>query len=309
MKIIIDFKVIIFFFILSITENQLYSQDLPIMAVVDNNSVNISHIAKSLDSKLNSAIQAAGLHSEGEEGLYFVGHLIPISDETVETGMRKIYIKNFELSLRLENPQLGHKFGSLVIPLKGFGFDSIKATIDAIKSFNPTTINIQNFITASARKAQEYYKTNIDGIIDRANTLTKSGQYDAAIALLWACPNNTSIHNKVYKSLEKIYLAKQNHNCSMLLKMAENAYAQKNFSEMAKLIEAIDADSPCASQAASLAKKAAIEIRKDDREQSQREEREKERAYSLEEKRIDAISRIAKEYLKVHKVTYHYFSW
>ena len=295
-----------------------FGQDLPIIAVIDNRSVDVSHIAKSLDARLNTALKSAGIDSEGEEGLYLVGELIPISEETVETGMRKIKIKNFELSLRLEQPNLNLQFGQTVIPLKGSGLDSTKAAMDAIQHLNPSASGLQGFISDAVQKAHNYYASHIDAIIDKANMLSKSGQYDEAIALLWACPNSTTIHHQVYEALEKIYSAKQNYECSMIVKQAESAYALKKYDEMKHLLDSIDSDSPCASIASALAKKAGIEIRNDEKAALAREERERERAYTaaekdkqreynLEKQRISAISEIAKEYLRNHRTTYHYY--
>lgn len=298
--------------------NVTYSQDLPVIAVIDNRSVDISHIAKSLEARLNTALKSAGIHSQGEEGLYLVGELIPISEETVETGMKKIQIKNYELSLRLEQPMLNLQFGQTIIPLKGSGFDSTKATMDAILHINPTASGIQGFISEAVNKAQEYYISHIDAIIDKANMLSKAGQYDEAITLLWACPNSTSIHTKVYTALESIYMAKQDHECSMIMKQAESAYALKNYDEVKRLLDSIDSDSQCASSAVALAKKTGVEIRKEEKETLEREERERERAYvsaekdkqrdyTLEKQRISAISSIAKEYLLHNRTTYHYY--
>ncbi|MDE6231556.1 MAG: hypothetical protein K2M37_08060 [Muribaculaceae bacterium] len=295
-----------------------FGQDLPIIAVIDNRSVDVSHIAKSLDARLNTALKSAGIHSEGEEGLYLVGELIPISEETVETGMRKIKIKNFELSLRLEQPHLNLQFGQTVIPLKGSGLDSTKAAMDAIQHLNPSASGLQEFISDAVQKAHNYYTSHIDAIIDKANMLRKSGQYDEAIALLWACPNSTTIHHQVYEALEKIYSAKQNYECSMIMKQAESAYALKKYDEMKHLLDSIDSDSPCASNASALAKKAGIEIRNDEKAALAREEREraraytaaekdKQREYNLEKQRLSAISEIAKEYLRNHRTTYHYY--
>lgn len=304
--------------ILVIGFGSLFSQDLPIIAVVDNRSVDVSHIAKSLDARLNTALKSAGIHSEGEEGLYLVGELIPVSEETVETGMRKIKIKNFELSLRLEQPQLNLQFGQTVILLKGSGFDSTKAAMDAIRHINPLASELQGFISDAVKKAHEYYTTHIDAIIDKANMLGRAGQYDEAIALLWACPNSTAIHHQVYQALEKIYSEKQNYECSMIMKQAENAYALKNYDEMKYLLDLMDSDSPCASDASALAKKAGIEIRNDEKAAFERDERAQERAYAaaekdkqreydLERQRISAISGIAKEYFRNNHTVYHYY--
>lgn len=293
-------------------------QDLPIAAVIDNRSIEVGHIAKSLDSKLNDALNSAGIHSEGEEGLYLVGELNPVSEETVETGMRKIIIKNYELSVRLEHPQLNLKFGQTTIPLKGSGYDSTKAAMDAVRHLNSSASGLQSFISESAKKAQEYYATHIDAIIDKANVLSRAGQYDEAIALLWACPNSTAIHVKVYDALKKIYLAKEDHDCSMLMKQAESAYALKNYDEMKRILDSIDSNSRYAASASELARKAGIEIRNEEKEALAREERALERAYAseehnrqreheLEKQKIAAISGIAKEYLRNRRNVYHYY--
>lgn len=318
MKIKIDLRFIIVAILLIISINRGYGQDLPIIAVIDNRSVDVSHIAKSLNARLDTALTTAGIHSEGEEGLYFVGELIPVSEETVETGMRKIKIKKFELTLRLEQPQLNLQFGQTIIPLKGSGFDSAKAAMDAIQHFNTSASGIQDFISESVQKAHEYYITHVDAIIDKANMLSKSGQYDEAIALLWACPKINSIHTKVYTALDSIYVTKRDHECSMIMKQAESAYALKNYNEMKRLLDTIASDSQCAVSALALAKKAGVEIRNDEKVALAREERELERAntavekdkqreYNLEKQRISAISGIAKEYLRNRRPTYHYY--
>lgn len=314
----ITLRVVLTTLILIIGIGSVFSQDLPIIAVVDNRSVDISHIAKTLDARLNTALKSAGIHSEGEEGLYLVGELIPVSEETVETGMRKIKIKKFDLSLRLEQPQLNLQFGQTIIPLKGSGFDSTKAAMNAVQNLNPYASGMQDFIASAVEKAQQYYATHIDAIIDKANMLSKSGQYDEAIALLWACPNSNSIHHQVYSTLEKIYSAKQNYKCNMIMKQAEGAYALKRYEEMKSLLDSIDSDSPCASAAIGLAKKAGIEIRNDEKETLARKERDRDRAYAaaekdkqreydIEKQRISAISGLAKEYLRNHRTTYHYY--
>lgn len=318
MRITFQFRPLIIVLLVLTVIIPIYSQDLPIIAVVDNRSVEVSHVAKSLDTRLNTALKTAGIHSEGEEGLYLVGELIPVSEQTVETGMRTIKIKNFELSLRLEQPLLNLQFGQTVIPLKGSGYDSTKAAMAAIQQLNPSASGLQVFISDAVKKAHEYYTTHIDAIIDKAVMLSKSGQYDEAIALLWACPNSSSIHYKVYEALDKIYLQKQKHDCSMIMKQAVSAYALKQYDEMKHLLNSIDSDSPCAAYALELAKKAGVEIRNDEEARIAREERERELAYTaaekdkqrehnLEKQRISAISGIAKEYFHNNRSVYHYY--
>ncbi len=320
MKTIIKQRSIITVFILVIGFNILYGQDLPVMAVVDNRSVAVGHIAKSLHARLNSALKSAGIHSEAEDGLYLVGELIPTSEETIETGMRNIKIKNFELLLRLEQPLLNLQFGQTIIPLKGSGLDSTKAAADAIQHLDPNASVLRGFISEAVTKAHEYYVTHIDAIIDKAYMLSKTGQYEEAIALLWACPNSNSVHYQVYNALSEIYLAKQNYECSMIMKQAESAYALKRYDEMKYLLDSIDSDSPCAPSALVLAQKAGIEIRNDEKAALAREEQENKRVYALEEKdkqreynlekqRISAITNIAREYYKSRRITYHYYDF
>lgn len=233
--------------------------------------------------------------------------------------MRNITVKKFELLLRLEQPQLNLQFGQTIIPLKGSGLDSTKAAADAIQHLNPNASGLQDFISDAITKAHEYYVTHIDAIIDKAYMLSKTGQYEEAIALLWACPNSKLIHHQVYNALSVIYLEKQNYECSMLMKQAESAYALKRYDELKYLLDSIDSDSQCATSASTLAKKAGIEIRNDEKAAIAREEQEAKRAYTLAEKdrqreynleqqRISAITNIAREYYKSRRITYHYYN-
>ena len=298
----------------------LRAQNVPVTAVVDTGSVDVEHTAKLLYSKLNSAITQSGTHSESERGLYLVGELIPTGEDVVDTGMKKIIIRRYDLSLSIEQPMLDMQFGSLEIPLEGSGTTDAKVALDAIRKFNPESSSTQNLILESMKKADDYFINNVDNIIDKANMLGKSGDYDAGIALLWGCPNLPSIHAKVYNALEHLYLLKQNKDCANLFANANTAYSLKQYDEAISLLNQIDVESVCASEAKALAQKIGQEIRtaeeverqREDKEQErqfQSEENQREREYKLERKRISAIESVATSYLNSHRSVFHYYSW
>lgn len=296
------------------------AQTVPVAAVVDNRSIEIGHTAKLLETKLNSALTSAGAHSEKERGLYMVAELLPTSEDVVDTGMKKIKIRGYNLSLRVEYPMLDMCFGSLSLPLEGSGTDDTKAAIAAIRTFDPTSSTTQNFIAESMRKADSYFVGNIDNIIDKADMLAKSGDYDAGLALLWGCPNLPSIHSKVYGAMERLFLLKQSNECSNLIAEARAAYALKNYDEAISLLNGIDAESSCAAESMKLAQKIGDEIRADEKARQAREDAERERQFQIEEnqrerkadmerRRISAIENVAVAYLKNHRAHYHYYVW
>lgn len=296
------------------------AQTVPVTAIIDNRSVDVEHTAKLLESKLNSALTDAGAHSESDRGLYLVGELTPITEDVVDTGMKKMVIRRYVLSLRIEQPMLDMRFGLLEIPLEASGADSMKASMEAARKFNPASSVVQNFIVGSMRKADNYFIDNIDNIIDKADMLAKSGDYDAGIALLWGCPNITSIHSKVYAALSRLYVCKQNKECANLLTKARSAYDMKNYEEAASYINEIDAESNCAQDASTLSKLIGQEIRQAEKEAQIRADKEKElqfqalenknkRAYELERKRISAIENVATSYLNRSRSVYHYYVW
>jgi len=293
-------------------------QDVPVAAVVDNRSIEVEHIAKILMSKLNTAITTAGVHSEGERGLYLAGELIPTEEDYVDTGMKKLIIRGYNLSLRIEQPMLGLQFGAVEIPLEGSGVSSTKAAIDAVRKFNPSASLTQNFISSSIKKADSYYSENIGSIIDKAKMLAKGGDYDAGIALLWGCPNLPSIHEEVYKAMTELYMAKQNKECSNLLARAHSAYSLKKYAEAEEYIKAIDTDSSCAGEARKLSERIGGEVRQEEKERQKRIDRENERRFQsaedersrrfqLEKRRIAAIENVAKSYFDGQRNAYHYY--
>lgn len=318
--IIMNKRLLILISILSLFTGLAHSQGIPVAAIVDNRSVNVEHTAKLLQAKLNSALTYADVHSENERGLYLVGELVPTGEDVVDTGMKKIQIREYNLLLRIEQPLLDMMFGSMEIPLKGSGATNAKAAIDAIRKFSPTSSGIQSFIVGATHKADNYFVDNIDNIIDRAKMLAKSGDYDAGLALLWACPNISSIHSKVYSAMEQLYLSKQNKECADLITNAQTAYSLKRYEEAAALINEVDSESVCAEEATALAKQIGSEIRQTELREQQREdkererqyqsmERERERDYKLERRRISAIENVATAYIKNRRNIYHYYVW
>ena len=292
---------------------------IPVLGVVDTRSINAEHIGKILWSRLNKAITDCGAQSE-EGGLILVAELVPVSKETVETGMRKIQLHTYSLHLRMEQPFYKQRFGALDIDLKGSGHDVEKAAMDAVRNFNPSGTSVENFIRESISSANDYYQNNINRLIQEADLIAKGGQYDEAIAMLWALPQNTDYSTKINTQLEKVYLMKQNHDCGALLAKAKSAYAIKNYTEALEWISQIDSDSNCHAEALQLTSLIAKEIRIEDKEELARQERseqryykamdkESERAAKLEGQRISAIAGVAKAYFNSHKSVYHYLTF
>lgn len=296
----------------------LNAQVVPVTAIVDNRSVDVEHTAKILSMKLNSALTDAGAHGESERGLYLVGELVPTGEDMVDTGMKKIIIRTYNLSLRMEQPMLDMQFGSLIIPLEGSGVNDTKAAVDAIKKFNPASSTTQNFIVETMQKANDYFVDNIDNIIDKAYVLAKNDDYDAGMALLWGCPNFSSIHSKVYAAMDHLYVQKQNKECTNLMVNARTAYSLKKYEEAMSYINEIDVESNCAREAEKLAKTIGQEIRQAEIDEQRRKdlelerqfqsaENERERKYELSKRRISAIENIASTFLqsKYAKFNYH----
>ncbi len=288
---------------------KLSAQEIPLTAVIDNRSIEANSIAKILLSKLDSSLTQAGFHSEEEAGLYLVGELLNISEDNIDTGMRKVSIRKYNLSLRLEQPILHLKFGTIEIPLEGYGLNPSKAAIDAVRKFSPTSSDVQNFLISSVQKAEEYYASHVNEIIDKANILNQSGQFEEAIALLWSCPNIESIHEPVFAALNKIYLEKQNKDCYSMIMKAQTAFSQKKYSEAEEYLNAIDPQSQCAEEAFKLAQKMELEIRNAEAEAHKRAERAEElafkrednkraRAHELSKRRISAIENIATSFFQ-----------
>lgn len=287
------------------------SAELPnigVSVVVNCKSVPDQVIAKTLQTKLERALTDAGIPSSDEAGLFLVANIMPISEQVVEGGMRKIRQANYELDLELLHPIIGTKFGTHSLPLKGAGYDKNKTLMDAVRKINSASSSLTEFLHTSIYQASAYYANNFDAILSKARVMSQGRNYDSALTLLWTLPVSPSTSEIVHQQISEIYAKIQREECQSIMQKANNAYALKNYTEAIDWLNAIDLDSPCGEEAKALTSTIGAVIRAEEKEQQMRAdererrimqmvENENQRRHELDKHKIDAVSSVARAFL------------
>lgn len=293
------------------------SSGLSVAVAVDGRTVGDAAVSKMIQSRLERSLSGSGIITGDDAALFLTVSLVPVSQNTIEGGMRNIRQATYDLSLELLHPILGTKFGTYTVTLAGDGYDDKKALTNAVRKLNESGSALTGFLTGAVDAASKYYAANLETIISKARTLSVNQDYEAAIALLWNVPESGALAQRVHGELEDIFMKMQREKCGGLLQKARNAYALKQYAEAMEWLNAIDAGSPCGVDAQQLSDEIGASIRSEEQEQMRRDderermqyemiERESVRKHELEKHRADAIASVARAYLEQERRTVYY---
>ena len=293
------------------------TSDLSVAVAVDGRTVGDAAVSKMIQSRLERSLSGSGIITGDDAALFLTVSLVPVSQNTIEGGMRNIRQVSYDLTLELLHPILGTKFGTYTETLSGEGYDDKKALTNAVRKLNESGSALTGFVNGAVDAASQYYAANIETIISKARTLSVNQEYEAAIALLWNVPESAALAQRVHGELEDIFMKMQSEKCGALLQKARNAYALKQYAEAMEWLNAIDAGSPCGADAQQLGDEIGASVRSDEQEQMRRDderermqyemaERESIRKHELEKHRADAIASVARAYLEQERRTVYY---
>lgn len=288
-----------------------FSVNIAEQSILDQNT------AKILQTKLERVINNNGVESDTGSAIFLTATVSPLTETTIEGGIRKINSVSYELSLEVLEPILGKKFATFSVTLNGAGVSTSKALLDAIRKIQPDNSNIGRFISEAAKKVENYYAANFETILAKARTLSKNHENEAAIALLWSIPTSPDTAPAVYELIETIFQKIQTEECENILQKARNAFALRSFDEATDWLNAIDATGPCGEEAKQLSAKIKTSVIKEEekrqRLEAEREKREaifaenqRKRDHELKKQTITAISGIARAYLNSKRQTTYY---
>ena len=262
-----------------------------------------------LRNKLAAAITRNGISSVDYCGVVLRPDIIFTNKQITEGGMRNVVVADMQLNLTVEHVITGTVFNSMTIDIRGGG-----NTIDQAVAMGITQLGQDDnrriilFIEQSKEKIINYYKTNIDALIQKANTLASMNKYDEAIALLYDYPSFIDGYKAASSSLVAIFKKYQSAVCGQILQRARAAYSQGNYSEAAALLQNVDMQSSCASEAKSLCRQIKNSRDKEAAQQMAAYERLYQSQVSLEKHRVDAIRDVAKSYFK-SLPNYYFILW
>jgi hypothetical protein len=164
----------------------------------------------------------------------------------------------------------GIKYSSFNINVKGIGETDEKAFNSAIKTININNPAIGVFILNGKRKIIEYYNSNCDFLIKKAQTKASMNFFNEAIFELMEVPEVCKeCYNHALETAKSIYISKINYECKVLLLKSKSIWSSGQdinaAKSISKILSNLDPNSSCKAEAQKLMKDVEKRVKSIDR--------------------------------------------
>ena len=260
---------------------------------------------KLLQSKLDKILTTSGVATN--EGDFVLYPVVTIIDENlIEGGIKNFFKVKIDLTLKVANLTTKTVFSSeswtLVGTTERVRTDAVRNAFVQIKSTDPS---FKTFLETTKKKICEYYESNKDVILAQALSLSNTGKYDEAIAMLSNYPSQVSGFDESQQLLQKVYLQYIDANADRILNEARAAYAIKEYENAVNLAAQIPSESSKYNEAKSIINQIRSTINKEQSEKNARAMKALEIAADVQKTRINAIASVARQYYSRRVVNYN----
>jgi hypothetical protein len=203
--------------------------------------------AKSLlENKLSQIASSNGMGGSAINPRFVLMANTAIITKDIIAGPPQLLSYNLEITFFIADAIDLKKFANTSIEVKGVGTNENKAYIDAIKNINVKHKEITALIETGKNKIIDLYNTQCAFIIRDAISLSKKGEYDAAILKLAAVPDVCeNCYLKCMDTMQYVYQQKVDKECLMVMRNAKTTWmANQDAKGAAKVAEIINTISP-----------------------------------------------------------------
>jgi len=171
---------------------------------------------------------------------------VNIGTKDIIAGPPQMIAQNMDVTFFVADALTNTVFSNTSLSLKGIGTNENKAFIEAFKTINPKNKELKSFLNEGKNKIINYYNTQCEFIIRDALSLSKKGEYDAAIHKLVVVPDVCeNCHRKSMDTMQYIYQQKIDKECLLIMRNAQTTWmANQNSTGAAKVAEIINTISP-----------------------------------------------------------------
>lgn len=189
-------------------------------------------------------------------------------------------------------------FSSVTLPVTGVAQNENKAFINAFQRIPTRSAVLSDWMTETKEKVLDYYESNGEAVLKRAEFLAASGDYDAAIESLLSIPEMTSISSSAHERALVIMQEKIDREGRELYAKAKNLWVvgqdEKAATEALQILSEINIDSKSAADAAELA----VSIGRQMNSRQAKVEAEKQREFDFQMKKYEDDLEIRRQQLK-----------
>ena len=258
-------------------------------------SENTAHVFR---SKLLGAMTASGVASAEYSSIVVYPEISFTREQRVEGGICNIFVAEMQINMVCEHLVTGTVFNSCTLTVSAEGTSTDKAIMNGLSKLSNRDQRIEQFLSLSRQKIEDYYCKNTQTLVARARNLATLKKYDEAIALLYAYPASVAGYDMVSKAIADIYTLYQRDECGQLVQQARAAYSMGSYADAADYLSQVEASSPCAGEARTLAN----QIKQSRDAEATRilaaQEKAMKTAAEVEKQRVKAVRDVAVAYYK-----------
>jgi len=199
-----------------------------------------------LITKLNQITSNNGMGGSAINPRFIITASVNIGTKDIIAGPPQMIAQNMDVTFFVADALTNTVFSNTSLSLKGIGTNENKAFIEAFKTINPKNKELKSFLNEGKNKIINYYNTQCEFIIRDALSLSKKGEYDAAIHKLVVVPDVCeNCHRKSMDTMQYIYQQKIDKECLLIMRNAQTTWmANQNSTGAAKVAEIINTISP-----------------------------------------------------------------
>ena len=205
-----------------------------------------------LVTKLNQIVTNYGLADNGLTDRFFLTSEVLVSTKDIVPSNPPKVSQKLEIVLMIGDVVDNKLYGTFSVPVVGIGQNENKAFINAFQKIPVKSKGLESFLEDTKGKIVGYYQQNGSQIIDRAESLAATGQYEEALQLLFSIPDCCGdISKKENEIASRVYQLKVDRESAAIYKRAKTLWettpSESTVSEVITLLEGVSPESASAS--------------------------------------------------------------
>lgn len=251
-------------------------------------------------SKLSQIATVSGLGSSGSSQFYIAAMYNILNKEVIAGAPVQIVIEA-EVVVMIGDLISESVFGTSTFVVKGIGVNEQKAVSSVLKNITPSSPQCRKLVETAKEKILEYYNSQCDFILRKAQSMAETNQYEKGIFILLNIPEvSKDCYFEAQRVLKPMYKAYIDKRCPELLSMARNAWIKDQGyagAENATIyLNQIDPDAACYPQAQLLVTEMADKIKTLENRSWDFTLRQFKEGVAIEKQRIEAMRQIGVAY-------------
>lgn len=203
-----------------------------------------------LRNKLEQIATQTGAGGNAVNPRFIITANVAVLSKDITATAPPMTAMTLEVTFFVGDAQTKTKYASASIQAKGVGTNETKAYIECLKNIKPTAPELKNMVETGKRKIIEYYNSQCDFILKKAETLASQNRYEEALFELMSVPDvcKDCYHNAM-SAVGPIYKKYADKACVEKLNAAKAAWAGQPNAEgaqkVARLLSGIDPEAAC----------------------------------------------------------------